>query len=384
MAVSKKNARNNAYKLKGKLRKDGFDRWRFFFNGQSKTSGEERCFYIELYILNPLVSPSAEFFGFKPEETETESLQNVLASTSDESADSKQPSYVAVRAGELGRICKQVNSFYPAKDLLLNKKKFGIKLGNCVFSDTSLQGAVSLDTESKLRHCEYFSDSGSFSWDIKYEKQIDFETPYLDKSFNWSTTGTRTLYSGTFTADGEEFTVLPKPSAGYADKNWGSNFPLPWFYVASSNLTSIITGKTLSRSCFAIEGCFSNKLCAYTSIEGNKLSFIPGKAFHTYSVTWECTEAPADEEGKKLHWSASIHDKHFIIDIDIFCKTDELFVRDYEIPDGHQKLFKVLSGGTGTGEIRFYKNVNRSIELIEHAHISHALCEYGAEEKQVK
>ena len=59
MSVSKKALKRNEYKLKGSLRKCGFDRWRYVFNAVNRASGDERNFFIELSVLNPAVSPQA-------------------------------------------------------------------------------------------------------------------------------------------------------------------------------------------------------------------------------------------------------------------------------------------------------------------------------------
>ena len=54
-----------------------------------------------------------------------------------------------------------------------------------------------------------------------------------------------------------------------------------------------------------------------------------------------------------------------------------MFVRDYESPAGGRKVLKLLGGGTGTGEIRLYKQIKKNLELIEHATVTNAVCEFG-------
>ena len=63
----------------------------------------------------------------------------------------------------------------------------------------------------------------------------------------------------------------------------------------------------------------------------------------------------------------------------VFCSAEELFVRSWEIPEGNRKVLKILSGATG-GEIRMYRKIRDSLELIEHAHIATALSEFGQPE----
>ncbi len=51
--------------------------------------------------------------------------------------------------------------------------------------------------------------------------------------------------------------------------------------------------------------------------------------------------------------------------------------RNIEYPEGGRKLMKLIAGGDGTGEIRLYKCLRKDLELIEHARIGKALCEFG-------
>ena len=52
-------------------------------------------------------------------------------------------------------------------------------------------------------------------------------------------------------------------------------------------------------------------------------------------------------------------------------------MRNIEYPEGGRKLMKLIAGGDGTGEIRLYKCLRKDLELIEHARIGNALCEFG-------
>ena len=66
--------------------------------------------------------------------------------------------------------------------------------------------------------------------------------------------------------------------------------------------------------------------------------------------------------------------------MDVYCPASELFVRMLELPEGGRTVLNLLCGGSGTGEIRLYKKVKKNIEIIEHAHIANALCEFGKRE----
>ena len=55
--ASKKLSHFDNYLLKGKLRRNGYEHWRYVFTGVDKVTGEQRPFFIELYYINPLISP---------------------------------------------------------------------------------------------------------------------------------------------------------------------------------------------------------------------------------------------------------------------------------------------------------------------------------------
>ena len=84
---------------------------------------------------------------------------------------------------------------------------------------------------------------------------------------------------------------------------------------------------------------------------------------------------------ENLHWSVSLNNKSYVVDIDIFCPASQMYVKSVELPEGNRNVLKMLCGGTGTGEIRLYKRFGKNLELIEHAKIASALCEYGQLEK---
>ena len=52
-------------------------------------------------------------------------------------------------------------------------------------------------------------------------------------------------------------------------------------------------------------------------------------------------------------------------------------MRNIEYPEGGRKLMKLIADGDGTGEIRLYKCLRKAPELIGHARIGNALCEFG-------
>ena len=81
MAASRKTSGLEQYLLRGKLRVEGFERWRYSFCGVSRFTGSEKRFFIEMYLVNPSVSPNVAVIAQKTRtfvgETEAD-VQNAL------------------------------------------------------------------------------------------------------------------------------------------------------------------------------------------------------------------------------------------------------------------------------------------------------------------
>ena len=115
------------------------------------------------------------------------------------------------------------------------------------------------------------------------------------------------------------------------------------------------------------------------NLENISISLFADKLKHSYDCVFDCTQMPGNENAKEqlLHWSLSFNDKKWIIDIDVFCKVSELINKIYTNSEDSTTGLNILEGGTGFGEIKFYKQNKKSIEQIEHAKISKVICEYG-------
>lgn len=381
MASSRKIRHFDQYVLRGKLRQEGFERWRYVFSALSRSTGQEKKFFIELYIVNPAISPKAVVISQKSRLAYSESdLQYALAGTaSAEHANDElavKPSYVLVKAGVFGNFGKQMNKFYASSLFGFVKSTENFKVGDCLFGSKSLSGTISV-TEQDLRlRPELLCNSGAMDWDLKFERQIEETALYDSKNYLWVPIGEKTLFSGVVHLDNQEYVVLPKSSNGYVDKSWGEKLNSPYFHISSSKMTSIISGKALLNSCFALEGEFNGKLCSTLNIEGAKYSVENRKIFKKDVIMHDCSQINDSVDGEKVHWAVSIHKGKFVIDVDVFCKGKDMFIRDYEMPHGERCLLKIL-GGIGTGEIRIYKKVRKNLELLEHANIHDAICEFG-------
>ena len=76
----------------------------------------------------------------------------------------------------------------------------------------------------------------------------------------WFATGARTVFAGSVTVDGREYNVSPQKSLGYIDRSWGKAMQDDWIHLSSSNLTSLITGKTLQESCCVLQGVYGGRI----------------------------------------------------------------------------------------------------------------------------
>lgn len=383
MSSSKKYSRFDSYLLKGKLRRNGFERWRYVFTGINKSTGEQRAFFIELYYVNPLISPKEPVLSQKSQlKISPSDLQYALAGTVSAQNVSQEvallPSYALVKAGVYGRGGRQFNSFYPSSSLSYIKNEVAFKVNNCTFGLDALSGEVEVSPKEIREHPEYLCASGKMKWNLHFEKNIESAPLCSSKSNFWIPTGAKTVFAGIVEVDGQEYSVVPRSSSGYIDKSWGVSPANPFYHLSSSNLTSMISGKPLTRSCFTVEGEFDKKLSVFIDIEGQKIALNPKSFFNKYSEIHNWSQMPVDADGEKLHWTVSIHRKKYVIDLDLYCKTSEMFVRDYEIPQGQKALLKVLGGGSGFGELKVFRKIKKNLELIEHANVLDCVCEYGS------
>lgn len=375
----------NRYLLKHSFKKNGFDVWRFFINSFNSTTGEQCTFFLEYYVVNPALSPKECVLGFKSRVNKSAAdLQYALAGTvSVEDVNLEQyvqPSFVMVRAGCLGRGGKVVSSYFPSSEVTFNKKDVIFSAGEgdkvCLITENAIKGNVSVSYSELQEKSELLCNAGSIDWDLRYDRKISFDEVYRNKNINWAPVGTFTVFAGSIHYDGAEYRVLPKSSFGYIDKNWGRDFVSPFFHIHCSNLNSTITGRMLENSCFVVQGEYDECVSILAKIEDRIITFPVDKK-KKFSITYNCLEMPEDETGVKLHWTVSVHDKNYVLDIDIFCKAEEMLVRDFESPGGERKVLKILGGRTDTGELRLYKCIRKNLELLEHANVSGAVCEYG-------
>lgn len=385
MADSKINQHLDQYILRGKLRNDGFERWRYFFSAINAESNQEKKFFIELYIVNPGVSPKIAIIAQKSRLAHSEEdLQYALAGTQVAQTANEEiavrPSYVLVKAGVYGNSGLQLNKFISSSQFTFVRSNGMFKAGECLFGANSISGKIEVSQQDLRVRPELLCDSGTLAWDLKFERKIISQPLYNKKDDFWTPFGAKTVYSGTIDFDGNQYVITPKISAGYSDKSWGVSLPENYFHISSAKMSSLISGKPMMNSCFVIEGEYDGKLIGFLSLENKEFKIKERKHFGKCSIIHSCSQVPGGEGEEKVHWMVSIKKGKFVIDIDIFCNGNDLSVRDYEIPQGKRTLQKILGSGNGSGEIRIYKKNKKNLELLEHANVYDAVCEFGQKE----
>lgn len=362
MGISRENRKKNKAILNGVSKKNGFDMWRHSFTGFSKITGEQRCFFIELCILNPALSPKKVTFGDK---------------TSIDKKETK-PSFLMVKAGIWGENSKQLHAFYPIEKMIINKRKLNLQIDSIIMSECDLIGSINTNNLKEILIPDCMNISGSMSWSLKMDKRIPFTAKKTNAPMAWFVQGCKTLYGGTVTFDNEEFTVLPQKSFGHADKMWGKDFPNPFIWLSSSNLISVISAQHLSSSCFDICGVFgknkdSKNIQIFFHHQDKSYVFSNIGAFSKNKITFNFTQT-ADVG----HWIISAQNNKYLMDVDVYCKKSDMLFNNYVNPQGLIPHKTLWSGGNGIGEIRLYKKIKKSLEIIEQARIENCGCEYGA------
>lgn len=385
MAGSRINQHLDQYILRGKLRSEGFERWRYFFSAFNVETNQEKKFFIELYIVNPGISPKVAIIGQKSRLAHSEAdLQYALAGTAAAQTANDElevrPSYVLVKGGIYGGNGIQINKFISSSQFTFIKNTGMFKAGECLFGANSISGKIEVTQQDLRIKPELLCDAGNLEWDLKFDRKIQSEPLIKSKNEFWAPFGAKTVYSGSIRFDGNEYVITPKISDGYSDKSWGTALPATYFHISSSKMTSLISGKSMLNSCFAVEGEFDGKLRGILNLESEIFKIKEKKYFGKCSVSHDCTPVPGNEGDEKVHWTVSVRKGKFVVDIDIYCKGSELSVRDYEIPQGKRTLLKILGSGSGKGEIRIYKKIGKNLELLEHANVYDSVCEFGQTE----
>lgn len=374
MGFNKLDPRRNQFMLTGGLAHQGYDWWWHSFTAHDAQTGEERPFFIEFFCCNPALAEDTPVFGQLPE--------NKMVG--------KKPSYLMVKAGCWGEGSKQLHRFFSWHEAAVGvDAPYFVRADDCFASDTELRGSVTTTQEDVQAHPEWMCDAGSMQWDLKLDKRIAFNVGYgasgpLRKAeafeMYWHAEGMKTLVSGTIELDGRMYVVDPETSYGYSDKNWGKDFTSPWVWLASSNLTSIITGKKLENTAFDIGGGrpkvyfigLPNKLLGCIWYEGRPFEFNFSKVWTGSRTKFDCWET---EEA--IIWNVVQETFSACLETQVRCDKKDMLWVNYEAPNGTKRHNRLWNGGNGTGILRLYEKKKGRLVLIDEMLAENIGCEYG-------
>lgn len=374
----------NAFMLQGGLSTQGYDWWWHSFTGHHSVTGEERAFFVEFFTINPALGTS----------------EPILGQLEENKKQGKKPSYMMVKVGAWGENPKQLHRFFAWDDVTVKQEvPYLISADNCFCSETRTIGMVDVREEDVKNHPEYMCDAGKMYWDLTMDKNITFNVgygagkPLRDaEAFEmfWHCEGMRTAFEGKVILDGEEYLVDKETSFGYADKNWGKDFTSPWVWLASSHLTSKITGEVLQDSAFVIGGgrpkvgpiALENKLLSAMWYQGTPYEF-------NFSKFWTLTKTrfKSKETKETILWRVVQETPMTKMCTEIKCKKSDMLLVNYEAPDGSKKHNRLWNGGNGTGTVRLYKKTLKGKktesktkwewELVDEMQCENVGCEYG-------
>lgn len=376
--MNKSNLSRNLFMLKGPLGKNGYDWWWHSFTGYNRKNGEAKGFFIEYFIINPYLGSDKPIFGQLPENK----------------SKGIRPSYVMIKVGCWGENAKQIHGFYPINELKYSDKILDLRVGCCSLTEKRMAGEVRLSKEEKEEHPEYMCDAGEFSWELNINKKISYNVGYgASKFFRtlnafemfWHAEGMCTEFDGTVELDGEIYDVFADRSYGYSDKNWGKNFTSPWLWVSSCNMVSKLTNKPLKNSCFDAGGgrpkvlgtALDRKLLIGMYYEGKMYEYNFSKFWGRVKVEFNVTE-----EETQIVWKITAKNRSSALEINTYCNKNEMLFINYEAPDGKKLHNRLWNGGTGFGELKLYKRVGKSMELIDDIEMKNIGCEYGEYDKE--
>ncbi len=352
--------------LTGALARKGYDWWWHNFTARHEKTGAEKAFFIEYFLTNPALGADGPRFGGPGE----------------------RPSYGMIKAGCWGEDARQVHAYHGWSDIDVGEPGLALRMGQNHLSETEMTGAVTVTPDEAAAHPEWASDAGRLRWSLRMDKQIGFSVGWGASApmralnlfeMSWHAQGIKTAYEGWVELDGERYVVTPETSYGYADKNWGSDFTAPWIWIGSSDLTSRSSGRRLERSALEIGGgrprvagvALPGQALVYFVHEGTPYEFNFSKPWLRSKVGFDFAEGEVDHA-----WTVTAETPHHRLEVELFCRRDEMLLMRYQSPDGARRHQRLWNGGTGRGELRLFDR-SRPAAPVEVIDIGHAGCEWG-------
>lgn len=364
----------NEFMLTGGFAKRGYDWWWHSFTGINEETGEEKAFFIEFFLCNPLLLEDEPVLG--------QLLEN--------KKQGKKPSYLMVKAGCWGEDHVQLHRFFSWKQVQLREKApFFVAAQDCFVTETATYGKISISEQEAKEHPEWMCDAGEMAWELNIDKKIAYNVGYGTSNLfrkleafemYWHAEGMKTLYSGNVTLNGKKYAIIPEKSYGYADKNWGRNFTSPWIWLSSNNMVSKLTHKKLSNSVFDIGGGrprvfgipFKNKLLGAFYYEGEEFEYNFSKFYNPSRTKFVCRET--DDE---IQWLVIQCNRKSMMKTRVRCKKKDMLLVNYESPDGMKRYNRLWNGGNGIGNIKLYERQGNGWIMIDDIAVRNIGCEYG-------
>ena len=374
MASDTHDVSRDQFMLTGSLAQQGYDWWWHSFTARHAQTGEERAFFVEFFVCNPALGGPEPLFGLAPDGTR----------------DGRKPSYLMVKCGTWGKGAKQLHRFFGWDQVDLGKGvPFWVAADDCICCETDLVGRVRVTPEEAAAHPEWMSDAGDLAFDLHVDKQIAFNVGYgasepirATEAFQmfWHAEGLKCAYEGEVYLDGERYVVDPETCFGYSDKNWGSDFTTPWVWLASSDITSRLSGKRLENSALEIGGgrpkvghfALDRKLLGELVYEDEAYEFNFSKLWTGSQTHFAC-----HEEDDRIVWHVEQETFTARLVTDIECPKDEMLLIRYEAPDGQARHTRLWNGGTGTGHVQLFERDGFDWLLVDDLDVAHVGCEYG-------
>ena len=364
------DTKRDTCQLTGRQAEKGYDWWWHSFTAVNRETGQEKPFFIEFFLCNPAYGEEEPVFGQLKENQKK----------------GKKPSYLMVKAGAWGEDAAQLHRFFGWKKIDVSfKDPFSIKADDCELDEVHTKGHVRVTEETARNHPEMMSDAGKMKWNLKIHKITAFNVGYGASSLFrklqlfemfWHAEGMKTAFEGTVEWNGKIYDVKPETCWGYADKNWGKDFTSPWVWLASSHLTSLLSGKQLNDSVFDIGGgcpkvgpfALKRQLLSAFWYEGKPYEFNFSKFWTNTKTLFDCKET---EEEIIWHVEQKTWNNRMVTDIT--CQKKDMLLVNYEAPDGKKRHNRLWNGGNGKGRVRLY----RRGKLVDDMECLNVGCEYG-------
>lgn len=364
----------NSYLLKGPLAKRGYMRWWHSFTGKEESTGKERTFFIEYFVINPALGGDTPIFGQHPYYKKK----------------GMKPSYCMIKAGAYPTPEEEgveLHVYYPINALHVAQKPFHLQLEENECSEDRIRGIVEVSNQ-EASHSFLMTDAGTMEWDLELNKSIACHTGAVAGKFFsllnaldtfWHAEGIQTQYRGTVTLNGVAYQVDVDSSYGYADKHWGRNYNFPWFQLSSCHLFSKKTGKELKYSAVAVEGCcprflwftLKPKLMLQLTYTGEDFSFSFARPLSLSRLKWK-----KKESSKRFVWHIKAQNRTAFIKLSASSMKQDMISIRYENPMGKKRKAPLWSGGNGVGNIELYRITPEGPKLLDTLEMRNVFCEY--------